>query len=86
MSDLRYSGSLEQDADLVCLIYRDEVYNTETQEPGVAEITVAKNRSGKTGTFKLAWKSNLTLFENLTTSESKQHQSAGNSLSILKQI
>ncbi len=83
MSDLRYSGSLEQDADLVCLMYRDDVYNPETSEPGVAEITLAKNRSGKTGTFKLTWKSKYTLFENLSSEELKQLQNSTRPVSIL---
>lgn len=65
VSDLRESGSIEQDADIVMMIYRDEVYNLETKEKGVAEIIVGKNRSGETGTAKLAWVGQYTSFENL---------------------
>ena len=64
-ADLRESGAIEQDADVVMLVYRDEFYNQETREPGVAEIIVAKNRSGETGTAKLAWVGPYTSFEKL---------------------
>lgn len=75
MSDLRYSGSLEQDADIVCLIYRDEVYNPETVDTGLAEITVAKQRNGKTGMFKVAWNDRFTLFENYSPTSDEHSQS-----------
>lgn len=65
LSDLRESGAIEQDADLVLLLYRDEYYNDDTEEPGVGEIIVAKQRQGETGTVKLAWVGHLTSFENL---------------------
>ena len=55
LSDLRDSGSLEQDADMVILLYRDEYYNPETQDKGIIEMNFAKVRDGKTGTVKLAW-------------------------------
>ena len=64
-AELRESGAIEQDADIVMLIYRDEVYDPNTKEPGVAEIIVAKNRNGKTGTVKLTWLGEYTCFENL---------------------
>lgn len=66
LSDLRESGALEQDADIVLLLYRDDYYNKEdSEEPGVAEIDIAKNRSGAIGTVKLAFLPELTRFENL---------------------
>lgn len=65
LSDLRESGAIEQDADLVLLLYRDEYYNEDTEEPGVGEVIVAKQRQGETGTIKLAWVGHLTSFENL---------------------
>ncbi len=65
LSDLRESGAIEQDADMVCFIYRDEVYNKETEEKGIAELIVAKHRAGETDTIRLAWLSEYTLFANL---------------------
>ena len=65
LADLRDSGAIEQDADLVAFIYRDEFYDQNTKEPGVAELIVAKNRSGETGVVKLAWVGEYTSFENL---------------------
>jgi replicative DNA helicase len=64
-SDLRESGAIEQDADIVMFVYRDEVYNPDTKEPGIAEVIVSKNRSGETGTAKMAWVGAYTSFENL---------------------
>jgi len=65
-ADLRESGAIEQDADIVMLVYRDDFYNKDSKEPGIAEIIVAKNRSGETGTAKLSWIGAHTSFENLT--------------------
>jgi replicative DNA helicase len=59
------SGAIEQDADMVCFIYRDEVYNKETEDKGIAELIVAKHRAGETDTIRLAWLSEYTLFANL---------------------
>ena len=56
------SGSIEADADVVLFLYRDEVYNPKTTEPGVAEIIVAKHRNGPTGTVKMAWLATTTRF------------------------
>ncbi|MEI8345853.1 MAG: replicative DNA helicase, partial [Pseudomonadota bacterium] len=65
LSDLRESGSIEQDADVVLMVYRDEFYHPDTKEKGIAEIIVSKNRSGETGTARLAWMGAYTSFENL---------------------
>ncbi len=66
LSDLRESGAIEQDADLVSFIYRDEVYNPESEDKGVAELIVAKHRAGETATIRLAWLAEYTLFANLS--------------------
>lgn len=68
LSDLRESGAIEQDADMVMFLYRDEYYNPDTEEKGVAEVIIAKQRSGPTGSVKLAWLSQFTKFGNLETS------------------
>jgi len=65
LSDLRESGAIEQDADMVCFIYRDEVYNKDTEDKGIAELIVAKHRAGETDTIRLAWLPEYTLFANL---------------------
>jgi len=62
LSDLRESGAIEQDADEVLFIYRDEYYNENTEEPNVAELIVAKNRHGETGTVKVQWMPQYTTF------------------------
>jgi replicative DNA helicase len=65
LADLRESGSLEQDADVVCFIYRDEIYNPESDQRGTAEIIVAKHRNGPTGSTRLAFLDHLTKFANM---------------------
>jgi replicative DNA helicase len=65
LSDLRESGSLEQDADAVFLLYRDEVYVSDSKDQGLAEVIVAKHRQGPTGTARLAFLSHFTKFANM---------------------
>jgi replicative DNA helicase len=62
LADLRESGSIEQDADSVLALYRDDYYNKDTEEPGVTEVIVLKNRQGETGTIKLQWLGQYQLF------------------------
>lgn len=65
LSDLRESGSIEQDADLVMFLYRDEYYNKETEDKSMAECIIAKQRNGPVGTVKLAWLGQFSKFGNL---------------------
>jgi len=65
LSDLRESGSIEQDADLVLMIYRDEYYNPETPDRGITEVIVTKHRNGPVGTVKLLFEPQFTRFRNL---------------------
>ena len=65
LSDLRESGAIEQDADIVVFLYRDDYYNENSEKKNVAEIILAKHRGGSTGTVELAWLGNYTKFANL---------------------
>lgn len=67
LSDLRESGSIEQDADLVMFLYRDEYYNKETEDKNIGECIIAKQRNGPVGTVKLAWLGQYSKFGNLDT-------------------
>ena len=65
LSDLRESGSIEQDADIVMFIYRDDYYNMDSEKKGIAEINIAKQRNGPIGTVELVWLPDYTKFMNL---------------------
>lgn len=65
LSDLRESGAIEQDADMVMFLYRDDYYNKDSEEKNIAECIVAKHRNGETGMFKLGWRGEYTKFSNL---------------------
>ena len=67
LSDLRESGAIEQDADIVFFLYRDDYYNPDSEEKNVAEVIIAKHRGGSTGTVKLKWLPSYTKFGNLET-------------------
>jgi len=69
LSDLRESGAIEQDADIVLFLYRDEIYNPDTEQKNIAECIIAKHRNGSTGTVKMVWAGQYTKFMNLD----KQH-------------
>jgi replicative DNA helicase len=66
LSDLRESGAIEQDADVIMFIYRDVVYNEDTEAPNIAEVIIGKNRHGATGTVKTVFEGRYTRFENLS--------------------
>ena len=65
LSDLRESGAIEQDADIVLFLYRDDYYNQDSEKKNIAEIILAKHRAGSTGTIELLWMGNFTKFANL---------------------
>jgi replicative DNA helicase len=77
MSDLRESGSIEQDADIIAFVYRDEQYHDETysdpEEVGKADLMISKHRNGETGNIKLAWIGQYTRFENLANDSQMQN-------------
>ena len=65
LSDLRESGAIEQDADIVMFLYREEYYKPDSEKKGKAEVIIAKNRSGSTGSIELLWLNNVTKFVNI---------------------
>ena len=74
MSDLRDSGAIEQDADVVMFIYRDDYYNKDTDRKNISEIIIAKQRNGPVGTTELAWLPQYTKFANLEKSHRREEE------------
>lgn len=77
LSDLRESGSIEQDADIVCFLYRDVYYHPDTEYPDIAELIVAKQRNGELGTVPLKYESLYTRFDNLDQASKHAYMSRG---------
>lgn len=73
LSDLRESGAIEQDADVVMFIYRDDYYNKDSDRKGISEIIISKQRSGPIGTVELAWLPEFTQFKNLVKEQQRNH-------------
>lgn len=65
LSDLRESGSIEQDADVVAFLYRDDYYNPDSEKKNISEVIIAKQRNGSTGTVELLWLGSYTKFTNI---------------------
>ena len=69
LADIRESGAIEQDADVIMFLYRDDYYNEDSPEKNIAEVIIAKQRNGPTGTVKLGWQPKYTRFVNLERSD-----------------